>query len=94
MLEKNLERKLKTAVKFHAGLCIKIYCAEFTGMPDRLVLLPEGKLGWVEVKRPGQSIDKKSRQKLLSIILRKLGFKVFELNAENQIQTILNQILQ
>ena len=90
MLEKELELKLVNAVKNKKGLCLKLMCPGFYGMPDRIILLPHFKMGFVEVKAPG----KKPRE--LQIVrhqqLRKLGFKVFVLDDKNQIGEILNAI--
>lgn len=73
-----------------SGLCLKLTCPGFVGMPDRLVLLPKGKIGFVEVKRPG----KKPRpiQLLRHKLLRGLGFQVFILDDNNQITEILAAI--
>ena len=40
MLEKDVERRLRDGVKNMGGWCLKAVCPGFTGMPDRLVLLP------------------------------------------------------
>ena len=54
MREKTLERKLAEAVKAMGGIAPKFVSPGFAGMPDRLVLLPDGKSGFVEVKRLGE----------------------------------------
>ena len=60
-------------------------------MPDRLVLLPNGKVGFVELKATG----KKPRPIQLSRIklLRRLGFKAYILDDEKEIGGIINDIL-
>lgn len=90
MKEKAIEQKLTKKVKAINGLCLKLTCPGFVGMPDRLVLLPEGKIGFVEVKRPG----KKPRPIQLSRhkLLKKLGFQVFVLDDNSQITEILAAI--
>jgi hypothetical protein len=55
MREKTLERKLTEAVKAMGGIAPKFVSPGFAGMPDRLVLLPDGKCGFVEVKRCGEN---------------------------------------
>jgi len=55
MLEKAIELKLVKEIGKNKGLCLKLVCAGFFGMPDRMVLLPKGKLGFVEVKAPGKN---------------------------------------
>ena len=53
-------------------------------MPDRLVLMPGGHIGFVEVKAPGE----KPRPLQLSRhrLLRRLGFQVYVLDDEKQIE--------
>lgn len=51
-LEKDIERKLRTMVESHGGLCLKWVCPGWAGVPDRIVLLPGGRALFVELKRP------------------------------------------
>ena len=54
MREKSREQHLVKAVKNSGGIAPKLVSPGFDGMPDRLVLLPGGKIGFVEVKVPGK----------------------------------------
>ena len=54
MREKSIEHHLVKAVKNSGGIAPKLVSPGFDGMPDRLVLLPGGKIGFVEVKVPGK----------------------------------------
>lgn len=54
MREKVIERKLVQAVKSAGGVAPKFVSPGFDGMPDRIVLLPGGHLGFVEVKATGE----------------------------------------
>ena len=40
MRENRIEQALVKAVKARGGICPKLVCPSFDGMPDRLVLLP------------------------------------------------------
>lgn len=51
-LEKDIERKLVAMVKRRGGLCLKWVCPGWAGVPDRIVLLPGGRVVFVELKRP------------------------------------------
>jgi hypothetical protein len=51
MMEKSIEQKLVAKVKKLGGICPKFISPGYDGMPDRLVLLPKGKIGFVEVKK-------------------------------------------
>lgn len=88
--EKVTEQKLVRAVKLRGGICPKFTSPGFDGMPDRLVLLPDGHLGFVEVKAEGE------KPRLLQLarhrLLKSLGFKVYVLDAPEQIGGILDGI--
>lgn len=90
MLEKKIEHKLAVTVKKQGGIAVKFVSPGFDGMPDRLVLLPFGKIAFVEVKAP----NKKPRplQKARHRLLKKLGFKVYVLDDAEQIGGIIDEI--
>ncbi len=90
MKEKNIEQKFLTAVKAVGGVAVKFVSPGLDGMPDRLALLPGGKMAFVEVKAPG----KKPRpiQEARHRMLRRLGFQVYVLDDEKQIGGIINEI--
>ena len=88
--EKTIEQKLVQAVKAVGGIAPKFTSPGFDGMPDRLILLPRGKIAFVEVKRHGE----KSRplQEARHGLLRRLGFAVYVLDDGAQIGEILKQM--
>ena len=90
MKEKNIEQKFLTAVKAVGGVAVKFVSPGLDGMPDRLALLPGGKMAFVEVKAPG----KKPRpiQEARHRMLRRLGFRVYVLDDEGQIGGIVDEI--
>lgn len=51
-LEKDIERQLRRAVENRGGLCLKWVCPGWSGVPDRIVLLPGARIFFVETKRP------------------------------------------
>lgn len=51
-LEKDIERKLRLLVTRHGGLCLKWVCPGWSGVPDRIILLPDELVMFVETKRP------------------------------------------
>ena len=56
MLESYYENKLKTRVKAlgHGARCLKFVSPGFSGVPDRMILLPGEHLIFVETKKPGE----------------------------------------
>lgn len=88
--EKDIEKKLVSAVKMMGGICPKFTSPGFDGMPDRLVLLPKRKFGFVEVKAPGEK--PRPLQIARHKLLRKLGFQVYVLDDIEQIGGILDEI--
>ncbi len=91
MREKTIETKLAKKVKSMGGIALKITLANCDGMPDRLVLLTDGRLAFIELKAPGKKLrplqEKRKRQ------LEKLGFLVFVVDDEMQIEAFLKYIL-
>ena len=51
-LEKDIETKLRKMVERRGGLCLKWVCPGWSGVPDRMILLPGGRAIFIETKRP------------------------------------------
>ncbi len=90
MLEKTTERKLTVAVKKAGGIAVKFVSPSFDGMPDRLVLLPDGLIAFVELKAPGKR--PRPLQKARHRLLRSLGFKVYVIDKPEQIGGMLDEL--
>ena len=90
MREKQIENKLATEAKKLGGIAVKFVSPSFDGMPDRLVLIPDGHIAFVELKAPG----KKPRPLQLSRhrLLRSLGFRVYIIDSVEQIGGMLDEI--
>lgn len=90
MREKSIEAKLVAAVKAVGGICWKFTSPGTSGVPDRIVLIPFGRIGFVEVKAPGET--PRPLQRLRIRTLRRLGFKAFVLDSPDQIGGIIDEI--
>ena len=90
MREREVERRLVTAVKKLGGLAPKFTAPGLDGVPDRLVLLPDGRLAFVEVKAPGQKM--RPLQLLRKRQLEELGFRVYCIDRPEQIGGVLDEI--
>ena len=90
MLEKHIEQQFVKSVKTAGGIAPKLTCPGFDGMPDRMVLLPDSHMGFVEVKAPGEK--PRPLQQRRHEQLRELGYKVSVLDDPEQIPPILDEI--
>lgn len=90
MRERILELKLVKETRKRGGIALKFVSPSFSGMPDRLVLLPHQVMGFVEVKAPGEK--PRPLQESRHVMLRKMGFPVFVLDNSEEISIILDKI--
>ena len=90
MRERDVERALVKAVQSRGGICPKWVSPGLDGVPDRIVMLPDGKIGFVELKAPGE------RPRALQIArirqIERLGYKAFVCDEVGLIEGILNEI--
>lgn len=75
MQEKDIEKKLRIGIKRIGGLCLKWVSPGYTGVPDRMILLPGGIIRFAELKAPGKT--ERKRQIVVQHILRHMGFIVY-----------------
>ncbi len=90
MREKSIEQILVREVSSRGGLCWKFTSPGTAGVPDRVVLLPGSKAGFIEVKAPGK--EPTAQQLYRHEQLRDLGFQVFVLDDPEAIGGILDAI--
>lgn len=90
MLEREVEQALVREVRKHGGIAPKLTSPNNAGMPDRLVILPKGKVCFVELKRPGQKprpLQIRQMQRLTN-----LGCMVRTLDHPNKIPGLIDEI--
>ena len=90
MLERQEEQYLTKMVQSLGGLSLKL--TSLIGIPDRLVLLPEGKVIFVELKRPGEKPRKIQEARMRQ--LKKLGFKTYVVDSYEQIDRLLIEVMR
>lgn len=90
MRERDLETFTKVYIESHGGLALKFISPGYAGVPDRLVLMPGGKMCFMEIK----AVGKRPRPLQVRCIekLRALGFKVFVVDGKEQIGGILDAL--
>jgi hypothetical protein len=81
VLEKQIEQRFRLAVKSRGGLSLKLTTPGFTGIPDRLNLLPGGRLFFAEFKYGRGKLS--VRQEAVIRVLRGLGFEVWVIDEKN-----------
>lgn len=92
MREKTIEQKLVDAVRNAGGYALKFVSPGLAGVPDRIVLLPGGRLFFVELKAPGQKPRPVQRHRMET--LRSLGFDVVVLDDPAQIPGLLERAME
>ena len=90
MREKFIEHKLVTETNRCGGLAWKFVSPGVVGVPDRIILMPQGKIGFVEVKAPHRKPRAIQTRRIEQ--LQELGFKVFVLDDVEQIKNVLEEI--
>lgn len=63
MRESAIERHLVRQVQKHGGLCWKFTSPGLIGVPDRLVILADGEMFFVETKAPGGVLSPAQRRR-------------------------------
>ena len=88
--ERDIEQKFVKAAKARGGLAPKFVSPGFDGVPDRIVLLPRGRIAFIELKAKGRKMRplqvRRKRQ------LESLGFSVYCIDSPDQIGGILDEI--
>lgn len=88
--EKAIESYLVKKVEQVGGIALKYTNPYQAGFPDRLVLMPEGKMCWVEVKSNGKKPRMLQIQRHEQLI--RLGYKVFVADSKDTVDKIVNII--
>ncbi len=86
-MEKDIEKHLRDKVKRLGGIAYKFVSPGNAGVPDRLVLMPGGRIVFVELKAPG----KKSTplQRLQQKRIDNLGFNVLVLDDKAKVDAFI-----
>lgn len=90
MLEKEIERRFVSDVNKRGGIAWKFTSPGTAGVPDRIVLMPNGRMAFVELKAPGKK--PRSLQLLRMRQLRRLGFRVYVIDDIEQIGGVLDAV--
>ena len=88
MLEKELEAKLVKRVRALRGYCLKWVSPGNSGVPDRIILLPGGRVAFAELKRPkGSRVN--PLQTFWRRVLERFGFIIHTIFTEDDLEAFL-----
>lgn len=90
MRENFIEQTFIKAVADSGGVAFKFTSQTMNGVPDRLVLLSQGKCAFVELKAPGKQMRLLQRKRRLQI--ESLGFPVFCIDSIEQIKPAIEAL--
>ena len=79
MLERDVERKLVARIRKLGGIAYKFTARSRRSVPDRCVLLPGGRVVFVELKAPGKRPTIAQAREIEKI--RGLGFEVLVIDS-------------
>lgn len=90
MEESKIEKRLKKEIELIGGKALKFVSPGVSGVPDRIVLLPHGKIVFVELKAPGKKL--RAMQEYRAKELRKLGFRVECIDSIDKINWFVSEV--
>ena len=90
MKEKQIEQALRQAVEARGGICWKLISPGTVGVPDRMILMPAGHIGFVEVKAPGGHLRPIQKYRIKQ--LQHLGFTALVLDDPDEIEAVCDAI--
>lgn len=91
MTEKTIEATLERKVKSLGGWAIKLLPFRVAGLPDRLVLMPLGRVFFVEMKSKGAKTEK--IQEYVHKKLAKMGFVVYVIDDKTKLDNFLKEVI-
>lgn len=90
--EKDIEKHLTSQARKFGGYALKWVCPSWTGVPDRIVILPGGRIGFIETKTTGKK--PRPNQIRWQERLQSLGFLAFVADSKSEIDKCLEIIRQ
>ena len=90
MREKEIEKTMVDETKKKGGMALKLTSPSSSGLPDRMLLFPKGKVIFVELKAPGKNTRK--LQDVVIASLRALGFRVEIVDTKEKAREVVDEI--
>lgn len=92
MKEAYIESRLREGVKSLGGMAVKFPATYLNGFPDRIVLMPGGRIWFVETKAPKRTPSK--LQNAVHGFLERLGFEVLVIDTTTKVKEFLQRIAE
>ena len=89
MEERKLEQSFKRSIHHQGGLALKLITPGYAGIPDRLAILPGGRIAFIELKKPGglpRPLQIKRHEQL-----QQLGCDVAVIDSNERLQAWLDE---
>lgn len=90
MNEKLIERKLRDSIKKLGGIALKFSSPYHRGMPDRIVLMPGGRIAFAELKTTGKKPTVLQKKAIAE--LQAMGFKADVIDSQEGLNKFLEEI--
>jgi hypothetical protein len=90
MLERDLEERFKREVERRGALALKFTSPGMRGVMDRVVMLPNERVVWVELKQPGKKL--RPLQKWCAGLFRRHGHRVYLVDSHQALDKFLAEV--
>lgn len=90
MKESKIEKRLKKEIELIGGKAKKFVSPGSSGEPDRIVLLPPGRIFFIETKAPGEKL--RPLQEYRAKELRALGFDVRCIDTIEKVELFIREL--
>lgn len=91
MREATIEKYLTTRIRRIGGLALKWTSPGMTGVPDRILILPGGRIAFAELKSTGRT--ERPRQVFVQKLLKQLGCAVYSsVDSFEKVDKILDEL--
>nr|UVY67540.1 MAG: VRR-NUC domain [Bacteriophage sp.] len=91
MKEASIEKFLKERIEANGGVCLKFNSTSMRGVPDRICMLPNGRIFFVELKAPGKTA--RPEQLRAHRLFKNLGQRVYVCDSRSSVcEVIINEV--
>lgn len=90
MKESKIEKRFRLTVERIGGKAPKWVSPGNRGVPDRIVILPGGRVVFVELKAPGKQLQPLQRKWMKT--LRSLGHRVYKIDSAEDIERFIQEV--